>query len=162
VATLFTIPLQTKGHLYMTPAPLSKSLEHVIIEWKEKAGVATVVSMLPIDESIALGLKNEQSLTEKMGLKFINHAVTDFSIPTETAAFTALALALAEQLNQGKAVLIHCRGGIGRSGLLCAAIGHCLGFSMQDALACISSARGCSVPETEEQKTWLRTTIFES
>src|SRR5262249_25284547 len=50
---------------------------------------------------------------------------------------------------------IHCRAGIGRSGLVGAAVLlHC-GFTVREAFAAISKARGVQVPDTAEQSEWL-------
>jgi protein-tyrosine phosphatase len=52
-------------------------------------------------------------------------------------------------------VAIHCRGGIGRSSLMAAAVLVQLGAAPEQAWDTVSVARGMPVPETEEQRAWL-------
>ena len=49
---------------------------------------------------------------------------------------------------------IHCRSGIGRSSLLAAAVLAAAGVGVNAAFQQIEQARGLSVPDTPEQKTW--------
>ena len=69
--------------------------------------------------------------------------------------FRALVKDLAEHLRRGHRVGIHCWGSIGRAPLTTACTLIHLGWKPQAALAAIESARGCEVPETEEQRQWV-------
>jgi protein-tyrosine phosphatase len=64
---------------------------------------------------------------------------------------------LSEYLRQDKSVFIHCRQGIGRSSIVAAVILVSTGKTIDEALKRISEARNISVPETSEQKQWLKT-----
>ena len=57
---------------------------------------------------------------------------------------------------QGQRVPIRCRQGIGRSGMLAAALLIVDGMTMDSALAYIKEARGVPVPETDQQREWIR------
>ncbi len=63
--------------------------------------------------------------------------------------------ALKGDLSSGKNVLIHCRQGIGRSGLIAVCLLIDSGLPLEEALRILSSARGLPVPETAEQRQWL-------
>ncbi len=52
-------------------------------------------------------------------------------------------------------MLIHCRAGIGRSGMLAACVLVKAGLDPEAALQRVSEARGCPVPDTEEQRAWV-------
>jgi hypothetical protein len=54
------------------------------------------------------------------------------------------------------AVAVHCRQGIGRSGLIAAGVLAASGTSPEDAIAAVSSARGLPVPETSAQRLWVQ------
>jgi protein-tyrosine phosphatase len=51
---------------------------------------------------------------------------------------------------------VHCRAGIGRSGIAAAAVLVSLGHEPRDVFAMVSKARGVSVPDTDEQIEWFR------
>jgi protein-tyrosine phosphatase len=67
----------------------------------------------------------------------------------------ALLSKLEAQLVEGKSVGIHCRQGIGRSGLLAASLLILGGVPLEAALDRVKIARGCAVPETAEQREWV-------
>ncbi|MDP2708210.1 MAG: hypothetical protein Q8O70_12020, partial [Burkholderiales bacterium] len=59
-------------------------------------------------------------------------------------------------LAEGKNLAIHCRQGIGRSALLAACLLIMTGVDPDTAFQRLSAARGCAVPETAEQREWVR------
>jgi len=50
---------------------------------------------------------------------------------------------------------VHCRQGIGRSGLVASGVLMSSGIKANEAMQIVSSARGISVPETPEQRRWI-------
>ena len=69
------------------------------------------------------------------------------------------ALALAQQLrgelNAGRGVAVHCRGGIGRSSLLAAIVLRLEGVRPDQAWEVIGRARGARVPDTQAQRDFV-------
>lgn len=57
------------------------------------------------------------------------------------------------RLRSGGHVYIHCRAGIGRSGLVTACLLYRLGFHA--VWETLERARGVAVPDTDEQKDWV-------
>jgi protein-tyrosine phosphatase len=51
---------------------------------------------------------------------------------------------------------VHCRQGIGRSGMIAAAVPVKHGSAPDDSIRPIRDARGLPVPETPEQRDWVR------
>ncbi|PIY08992.1 MAG: hypothetical protein COZ18_09390 [Flexibacter sp. CG_4_10_14_3_um_filter_32_15] len=66
-----------------------------------------------------------------------------------------LAKKLVEKVNQNEKIIVHCRGGIGRAGMLCSAILIEQGISNEEAIEKVSEARGVTIPDTGEQKKWM-------
>jgi protein-tyrosine phosphatase len=62
---------------------------------------------------------------------------------------------LANLLKEGRGVVVHCRQGVGRSALIAACVLVLSGVSVNKAFELIENARGCSVPDTEEQRKWV-------
>lgn len=63
---------------------------------------------------------------------------------------------IAGALEEGKNVAVHCRQGIGRSGLIAAGVLMTSGLSPQQAMDAVSSSRGLAIPETPEQRSWAQ------
>ncbi len=65
--------------------------------------------------------------------------------------FVPLVRKVALDLGAGKSVVVHCRQGIGRSGLIAIAVLMQAAQKLDEAIALVSRARGREVPETPEQ-----------
>jgi len=130
-------------------------LEDDISGW-QSAGVGAVVSLLTPQENEDLQLSEESRLARSHGLRFVSLPTEDRGVPPSWEdASRAIAKAM-EMLLRGKNVAVHCRQGIGRSGILAAALLIKSGSTPGDALIQISGARGVSVPETSEQMAWIQ------
>lgn len=120
-----------------------------------KAGVNVVVSLLELDEAAELGLETEAQLCDQNGIEFISFPIQDRCLPHSLNEFCDLIDAIHQSLTKGKTVAVHCRAGIGRSGIAAAAVLVRNGFNSLEAFAKVSQARGIEVPDTEEQRRWI-------
>jgi len=59
-------------------------------------------------------------------------------------------------LGEGSNVAVHCRQGIGRSGLIAAGILANSGVQPEQAIKIVSDARGLTIPETTDQRLWVQ------
>jgi protein-tyrosine phosphatase len=89
-------------------------------------------------------------------LEFISFAIPDRGVPVHAPQPNSIVPRLVEKLDSGHRVLIHCRQGIGRSSMIGAAVLTAMGEEADPAFAKIARARGRAVPDTEEQKAWVR------
>lgn len=119
------------------------------------AGVNTMVSFLTRDEVRDLGLEKEAGISEANGLIFLSFPIADRSVPSDRTATLYFVQNLERDLIQGRNVALHCRQSVGRSGLMAACLLVLSGLEPEAAFARLSEARGCTVPETIEQKTWV-------
>jgi protein-tyrosine phosphatase len=72
-------------------------------------------------------------------------------VPASTQAALLLLRNIAEALEEGQNVAVHCRQGVGRSGLVAAGVLMTSGIAVEKAIEIVSAARGQTVPETPEQ-----------
>ena len=121
-----------------------------------KAGVNVLVSLLTADEVAELELQDEERLCGDCGLRFISFPIPDRGVPFSIAEAGRTIDLILEELQAGKAVAVHCRMGIGRSALIAACLLKSQGIGVDEAFAMISRARGFSVPDTEEQREWVK------
>jgi protein-tyrosine phosphatase len=125
--------------------------------WKQ-LGIDGVVSLLHRYEADELDITAEQSLCSTHGIGYRCFPIRDRGTPESLPEFIALADEIVTSLRQGLAVAIHCRAGIGRSGLLAATVLHRLGTPAAQVFDIVSKARGLTVPDTSEQIEWFRST----
>jgi protein-tyrosine phosphatase len=130
-------------------------LEDEVSGWR-RAGVDAVVSLLTPPENKDLQLAEESKLAQAHGLSFVSLPIEDRGVPPSWEDASRAITKATEMLQQGKNVAVHCRQGIGRSGILAAAILIKSGSTPGDALTQISGARGLTVPETSEQMAWIQ------
>lgn len=124
------------------------------INFLKHAGVDVLVSALTVGESEELGLSGEGDSCRLCGMQFVSFPIEDRSVPTSVGEFQKFVVSLKSALSNGKSVAIHCRAGIGRSSLIAAALLVAHGFSPDAAFLAIEKARGTSVPDTAEQRSW--------
>ena len=114
-----------------------------------------VVSLLEDDEAAQLGLTDERQAAECQSVRFISFPIPDCGVPASTEGAIEAIGRIAAELKAGNNVAVHCRQGVGRSGLITAALLVNSGLHAEQAIEIVSSARGTSVPETVEQRRWI-------
>lgn len=129
-------------------------LEDEVAGWR-KAGINTILSLLTSDEEQDLDLKNEGLEVKRRGMKFVSFPIQDRQVPGSQTQMVAALENLEADLSAGKNVVIHCRQGIGRTGLVAACLLVTKGLSSGAAISTLSAARGTPIPETEEQRRWI-------
>jgi protein tyrosine phosphatase (PTP) superfamily phosphohydrolase (DUF442 family) len=117
-------------------------------------GVTDLVSHLTPDEEFTLGLSDEAGACAAAGIRFHSHPIEDRGIP-EQPDFDFFVEGLAAIVRKGGFVVVHCRGGIGRSSVTAAAVVIRLGMAPENALAAIERARGFLIPDTPEQRDFI-------
>ena len=125
-----------------------------ISKWKRK-GIDLVVSLLTREEEESLELLGEGAAARREGIEFLALPIPDRDVPTSESELTAVLERVNLGLSSGKNTLIHCRQGVGRTGLVAACLLITTGLDPAAAIAKVSAARGVSVPETREQRQWI-------
>jgi protein-tyrosine phosphatase len=121
----------------------------------KRGGIEVLISLLTPEEALDLGLRAESELASQAGIEFISYPILDRTTPAGEDSFRRLIARLAEAVQMGKRVGVHCRASIGRSSVTTAAVLIHLGGRPVEALAMIEEARGCHVPDTVEQLDWI-------
>ncbi|MGB8062134.1 MAG: dual specificity protein phosphatase family protein [Candidatus Sulfotelmatobacter sp.] len=144
-----------KGKLALAARPRGGDwLGDDVANWK-KAGVGAVLSLLTPEEQKELELQNEAREVQGQGLRFSSFPIPDLQVPRSEAKLADALKNMAANLSAGRNVLIHCRQGIGRTGMIAACLLIQSGMSPGAAVELVSAARGMAVPETPEQREWI-------
>jgi protein tyrosine phosphatase (PTP) superfamily phosphohydrolase (DUF442 family) len=134
-------------------------LEDEVKSWR-RAGLDIIVSLLTPDEEEALDLQREEQFCRDNGLDFRSFPIVDRSVPASEVKAMRLIEQLDTDLTQGKNIVVPCRQGIERSGLIAASLLAARGIGSEDAMKRVSDARGVEVPETPRQRDWIASSLI--
>lgn len=116
-------------------------------------GAAAVVTLMPLDELQAVQAGGIGAACEVRGMEWHHLPIRDVDVPDaafETAWLYA-GLRLRAHLRAGRNVLLHCRGGLGRSGTIAARLLVELGWDAQTAIRAVRAQRPGAI-ETRAQE----------
>ena len=155
-ANVFWVAGPWRGRLGILPRPRGGDwLGDETAAWRE-ANIDIVVSLLEPEEEAHLVLEGEAAAAAARGIDFRPFPVPDRGVPASRESVAELAGEIVDALDTGKNVAVHCRQGIGRSGLIVAGVLVAARRDLATALQTIKESRGLEVPETDEQRQWLR------
>jgi len=143
------------GKLYISSRPRGGDwLSDEALRWRQ-GGIQTVLSLLTKGEESELAIQDEADEVGKQGMRFISFPIPDRDIPASSAAAIKMLDDVHDELQRGKNVLVHCRQGIGRAGMVAASLLVLDGSEPRAAIEEVSNARGVPVPETPDQVQWI-------
>lgn len=144
-----------QGILAISPIPGAEGdyagdVQH-LIEWKP----AIVISLVSEVEMVAAGAAGLWHDLVEAGCRWEHLPITDFGVPDDAfeVAWPVVSANARRALMGGGRILVHCRGGCGRSGMVALRLMIELGEAADDALARLRAVRSCAV-ETDAQMAW--------
>jgi protein-tyrosine phosphatase len=129
-------------------------LEDEIANWRG-AGIDAVLSLLMPQEEHDLDLTAEGPETKAHGMEFMSFPIPDREVPSSEAQMASTLHKLDKALSSGKNIVVHCRQGVGRTGLVAACLLVSKGVPPDTAVMTLSAARGVEIPETSVQRHWI-------
>lgn len=111
----------------------------VIKEW----GANLVLTLLEPVELVELKVPNLGEEVQKRGIKWMHLPIADYSVPDDEFENNWLIYGkeIRQHLCQGKNVLIHCKGGLGRAGTIAARLLVELGIEPKKAIRMVRGVR---------------------
>lgn len=164
------VPLEgLPGRLGLTFAPGKRVASTISrVEWdrdldadlralRATFGTDVLVPLLEDHEFDLLRVPDLVPRAEALGMRVRRFPIRDVSVPRpeEDAAFRALVDELHALLADGRNVTVHCRGGLGRTGLVAASVLVRHGADADDAMARVRAARPGAI-ETSGQERYVR------
>lgn len=143
------------GRLYLHSMPgLYDALEDTWMKIKH-LGITTIVCLAPIREIEHKSPVYARALVVRnIPCEFIHFPIADYSVPEDISEFWLTAKSVADRLQQGRGVLVHCGAGIGRTGTFAIGVLIALSVPVAEARRMIMSAG--SSPERPSQDEVLR------
>lgn len=120
-------------------------------------GAKAVICLMEDSELKQLGVQKLPTTVERQGMRWLHLPIRDVSVPS--AAFERVwdskAAELRELLSEGGRVLVHCKGGLGRSGIVAARLLVEFGMKPEAAIALVRKHRPGAI-ETSGQENYVR------
>jgi len=138
------------GRLFLHSMPGRSELWDSFSKQVKKAEIDLIVSLTALDEirisspEYACAIENDN-----VPCSWMEYPIEDFSVPADRNGFAGFVSSIANHLKRGDRILIHCAGGIGRTGTVATCILQQLGEESDKAGELIRKAG--SGPETPEQ-----------
>lgn len=125
----------------------------VLKEW----GCNVLLTLMESDELKRFHVFDIGEIAEGMGIKWYHIPITDGSPPDERfkAVWPSIGRILLNTLKNGGRIVIHCRGGLGRTGLIACLLLIELGTPSQEALHIVRLTRPGAV-ETVDQEHFIQ------
>src|SRR5437660_296392 len=142
------------GELVIIPRPRGGDWLEDDAKSLRNEGFNIVVSLLTPEEVKELELTCEAKLIREQGLQYCNYSIPDRGVPASRESARNLLEKLRLELLAGKKIAVHCRGSIGRAGLVASSLLVLAGMSPSQAISEVSEARKFQSPETTEQREW--------
>lgn len=144
-----------QGILALSPIPggegdYAGDVAHVV-EWKPSI-VMSLVTEVELVAARAGGLWRDLS---DAGTRWEHLPISDFGVPDDAfeEAWPDVSASARRALTGGGRVLVHCRGGCGRSGMVALRLMIEMGEAPDDALDRLRHVRPCAI-ETDQQMAW--------
>lgn len=119
-------------------------------------GASTVLSLVETHEFDLLQVPALGDAVIRMGMRWIHLMIRDVDVPDERfeLARQTVGLEIHQRIDAGERILIHCRGGLGRSGLVAARILVERGCAPRDAVHRVRAVRPGAI-ETRAQEEYV-------
>ena len=158
------------GSIYLSQCPgkniFNKKIGKIIysnleadILYFSKLNVTTILCLLNDYEmkSIGVNISLYKKLCKEHSINFIQFPIIEMSIPENSYLFYSNIILEILDCLKSSSILIHCRGGIGRSGMVGAIlIGIIMNLSAKESIKFIRSKRGKNCVETSRQENFVK------
>lgn len=141
---------QHQGMYFLWQRDLAKDLQRL----REHYKTDVLVSLIEEHELAQLKIPNLFAEVEAYGMKSQWFPIPDFRTPSSMDGLIQLVQEILTLVQEGQTIVVHCKGGLGRSGLVAAACLVGLGYSAENAFKILREARPGSV-ETPEQEHYV-------
>lgn len=123
-------------------------------------GAKALVTLMPEDELQSLGVSGEllRAASERMNIEWYQLPIPDAGIPGQDfeRVWVSTGRRLREVLREGSHIVIHCKGGLGRTGMIAARLLVELGADEKEAMQSVRRVRPGAI-ETSQQEEYILT-----
>lgn len=142
------------------PGRWNRELEPDLQRLKHYYGTDTLVVLLEHHEFEKYGVPDLLERAYEAGLEVVEFPIKDVDTPrkAQSAEYENLIEKLIRLLQDGKTIVVHCRGGLGRTGTVAASmLAASSGRASDEAISIVRSVRSERAVETRKQEEYVRT-----
>ena len=125
-----------------------------LLRLRDFHGAKVLVTLLEKFEMKRLAIPELLSVAEGLGIRSVWFPIPDVSVPSDLVATADLVDEILASMSRGNTVVVHCRGGLGRSGTIAACCLVTRGRPPADAIRLVRKARPGAV-EAESQEEFV-------
>jgi ADP-ribosyl-[dinitrogen reductase] hydrolase len=118
-----------------------------------REGIRTIACLVEADELVEWGIADLPSAAAGRGIEVLHRPIRDVSVPSLD---DARSLVLELVARREAPILIHCIGGLGRTGVIAGCLLRALGIPPDEALRRLVAARGTECPQTDDQRRFVK------
>ena len=157
------LPVPLPGRVGLTFAPgkcdgsrWERSLAQDLDRLQAHYRVSHLVSLIEDDELAQYEIGNLYAEAERRGIAVHRLPIPDVSVPADVECVAPLVKRIGGWSAVGEKVVIHCIGGLGRTGTVAGCYLVERGIDAARALKLLREVRAPNCPETEEQREFVR------
>jgi len=133
-----------------------RNLDLDLARLRHTYGVDVLVTLLEAHEMPQLHIPNLLTQVQHYGMRSRWFPIPDFGTPRSLPEFARLVREILTLAQSGETVVLHCKAGLGRSGLVAASCLTALGYPSDEAVLQVRCARPGTV-ETPSQEAYVDT-----
>ena len=132
---------------------LRQDLRHL----QDHHGVGVLVCLLNLSELRHLGIADLEKVAAKEGLPLVQYPIIEMAAPEDIGTAAELIDRLCNEYREGRNVVLHCRGGVGRAGTMaaCCLLQLEVAASPKEAIAIVRRRRCSNAIESRTQEAFV-------
>lgn len=147
------LPKSVTGRLFLHSMPGMRESFSEFVLIAQKENIQKIVSLTGMDEINFYSPEYAEFIESSSRPSVKIFSIPDFGVPDTLDSFINLIRIYCDFLKKGENILVHCRMGIGRTGIFAVALLIAIGFTQYEAESIIRKAG--AGPQTREQRALL-------
>ena len=120
--SMIELPLKLPGRIFRSSMPYNaRDPEGKLIEQYQRENINLIVMLVDVDETVRVTGVDLRTIYQEMGFEISYFPIPDFGVPPIESLQIMIDQTLKEALS-GKNILVHCNGGLGRTGMFLACL----------------------------------------
>ena len=135
------LPPDIPGTLWLSSMPGRQDAWESFEAEARRAGLALIVCLTPLREVAELSPEYRAALAQsRLPCRWLNLPIPNFGLPHDLPMFRREIGQIGDELRAGRAVMLHCAAGLGRTGTAAACVLKALGLPEAEALGRVREA----------------------